>query len=60
MVATMLIEGVEHVCIIYDDDTGRGLTLCQERIGPQDIGPRLDEEVTCEKCLEPEMQGHPT
>jgi hypothetical protein len=56
----MLVAGVEHVCIIYDDDTGRGLTLCEERIGPQDIGPRLDEEITCEKCLQVEAQGHPT
>jgi len=48
---TMLVEGVEHICAAYNDDNGCGFTLCEQRIGPQDVGPRLDETVTCQKCI---------
>ena len=49
---TMLVNGTEHAIQVYDDDCGFGLTLCNHTIGPQDIGPRLDEKLTCELCKE--------
>jgi hypothetical protein len=48
---TMLIEGVEHAAYAYNDDTGHGLTVCGQPIGPGDVGPRA-EPVTCKACLE--------
>ena len=49
---TMLIDGVEHVIFAYDDDMGYGVTICEEKIGRCDLGPRLEQEVTCSKCKE--------
>jgi len=46
----MLVEGVEHLLRAYNDDNGYGLTLYEKRVGPWDIGPRLDEAITCVKC----------
>jgi hypothetical protein len=47
----MLIEGLEHVALAYDDDTGCGMTLCKKKICPGDLGPRMEESITCPECL---------
>lgn len=54
---TMKIDDVEHATWAYNDDNGHGLALCGKRIGPQDIGPRLDEPLTCPVCKEMVAKG---
>lgn len=49
---SMLIDGIEHVVWAYDDDMGYGATLCEVGIGRSDVGPRLEQEITCQKCKE--------
>jgi hypothetical protein len=48
---TMLVNGIEHLLVTYNDNTGYGLTMCEGMVGPWDTGPRLDEKITCAGCL---------
>lgn len=54
---TMLIGTVEHIVFAYDDDMGYGATLCEEKIGRCDLGPRMDEPITCPKCNEIQIKN---
>lgn len=49
---TMVVDGIEHILLAYDDDNGHGTALCGQAVGPWAIGPRFDEAVTCVECKE--------
>jgi hypothetical protein len=52
MTATIRAQGKEHVVVSYNDDTGHGRTLCGGHVIPSDLGPRINETITCPKCSE--------
>lgn len=54
---TILVSGVEHALVFYNDNNGYGLALCEEKIGPWDVGPRMDEKITCTKCQEAQAKN---
>lgn len=48
---SMKVGSIEHILAAYDEDTGYGVTFCFESVGPCDLGPNLEQDITCVVCL---------